>query len=102
MKQENLKEHVKAALRIKTDDTGINSEVDMLIGAAKADLAMSGVDKSYLDADEIDDMLVLAITTYSKAKFGFDNPESEGLYEAYRIIETHLALSSEYGGRHEE
>lgn len=102
MIQENLKEHVKAALRIKTNDTGIDSEIQMLIGAAKADLAMSGIQKEHLDNEEIDDMIVLAITTYCKSKFGFDNPEKESLYEAFRILETHLALSSEYGAKDEK
>lgn len=102
MKQEQLKDHVKAALRIKTNDPGINAEVEMLIGGAKADLAMSGINRAYLDSDNIDDIIVLAITTYSKAKFGFDNPESDKLYEAYRLLETHLALSTEYGDNNEE
>ena len=91
MTREQLKEHIKSALRITTDDVGINSEVDVLISSALMDLQMSGI-----KIDVLDDIIVLAVTLYCKAKFGFDNPESEKLYESFRTLETHLALSQEY------
>ena len=72
MTREELKEHVKSALRITTNDVGINSEVDVLISSALMDLKMSGI-----KIDVLDDIIVLAVTLYCKAKFGFDNPESE-------------------------
>ena len=91
MTREELKEHIKSALRITTNDVGINSEVDVLISSALIDLQMSGI-----KIDVLDDIIVLAVTLYCKAKFGFDNPESERLYESFRTLETHLALSKEY------
>lgn len=96
MLQKNLKKHIKASLRVMTNDEGISSEIDMLIGAAKSDLIMSGIKKDAINSDEIDDVIVLAITMYCKSKFGFDNPEKDELYESYRMLETHLALSGEY------
>jgi len=51
---------------------------------------------SGIKIDVLDDIIVLAVTLYCKAKIGFDNPEAERLYESYRTLETHLALSKEY------
>lgn len=104
MKSEELLNHVKAVLRISTNDEGINSEIKMLIKSAIVDLKMSGVKTEKIIDDDItyDEIIVLAISLYCKAKFGFDNPESEKIFESYKSLEQHLALSSEYMERENE
>ena len=101
MDEQKLLENVKSALRVTTDDVGINAEIKMLVESAKMDLQMSGIRVKNTAEDGTviyDDIIALAITLYCKAKFGFDNPEAERLYQSYRTLETHLSLSTEYRG----
>lgn len=97
MDQSQVLEHVKAILRITTDDVGINAEIQNLIDSAIMDLRMSGINQLKLTYP-LDSIIVRAISLYAKANFGFDNPDSEKLMESYRSLETHLALSEEYRG----
>lgn len=92
-----LFKHIKAVNRITTDDEGIKSELKELIESAKADLYLSGVRKECLQAPYAS-LIVRAISLYTKAEFGFDNPDSEKLWRSYDSLERHLALSSDYGG----
>lgn len=99
MLETELLKHIKSVLRISTNDLGIESEVKMLIESAKMDLQTSGirVTKTNDTGQTVyDDMIVLAISLYCKANFGFDNPEADRFYQMYRTIETALALSTEY------
>lgn len=99
MDEQKLLESVKSALRVTTDDVGINAEIKMLVESAKMDLQMSGIRVKNTAEDgtvTYDDIIALAITLYCKAKFGFDNPEADRFYQMYRTIETALALSTEY------
>ena len=97
MTDEELLEHIKAVNRITTDDVGIVSELEELIESAKMDLSMSGVQGDVL-VSPYDPIIVRAISLYTKANFGFDNPDSERLMNSYRSLEVRLAISSEYGG----
>lgn len=97
MTDEALLEHIKAVNRVTTDDLGIVSELQELIESAKMDLSMSGVRGDVL-VSPYAPIIVRAISLYTKANFGFDNPDSEKLMESYRSLETHLALSEEYRG----
>lgn len=99
MKENEILNHVKAALRVTTDDPGIISEVVDLIERAKFDLKASGIKISTtneLGEEVYDETIVSAISLYCKSQFGFDNPEADRLYEAYRMFEKQLALSKEY------
>ena len=80
-----LLDHIKAVNRITTDDVGIVSELQELIESAKMDLSMSGIQGDAL-VSPYEPIIVRAISLYTKANFGVDNPE------------VHLAISSEYGG----
>lgn len=97
MTDEALLEHIKSVNRITTDDLGIVSELQELIESAKMDLSMSGIRGEAL-VSPYDPIIVRAISLYTKANFGFDNPDSDKLMNSYRSLEVHLAISSEYGG----
>lgn len=86
-------EKVKLALRIKAD--AYDSELADLIAAAKADLALSGILQAKID-EEIDSLILRAVTLYAKSHFGLFNADSEKYQRAYDSLKTHLCLSSEY------
>jgi len=86
---------VKRELRITTDE--FDSDIVMLVAAAKSDLKLSGVTASAVDSDSPAPLIRMAIIVYCKAMFGLDNADSEKYLSSYRSLETSLALSSEYG-----
>lgn len=89
-----LLDDVKARLRITTDDLGIIGEVQDLIDEAKADLGLSGVmTEKVLDDDPL---IKMAIATYCKANFGYDNPDAERLQKSYDMLKAHLTLAQDY------
>jgi len=85
-------EDVKERLRITSDSFDV--EVEELIEACKEDLVQSGVASSSIDEDDY--LIKRAIITYCKAYFGADNPDYDRLVQAYNLIKTHLAMSSDY------
>ncbi len=89
-----LIDDVKLALRITS--SAFDSEISDLIAAARDDLKLSGVVKEKADAEEPDALIKRAIIIYTKAHFGYDNPEAERFQQAYNMLKTHLALSEEY------
>lgn len=80
---------IKTALRISGAD--LDGELQDLIDAAKADLALSGVQK----VDEADPLIKRAIIVYCKAHFGYDDM-GERFAQSYESLKCHLALSTEY------
>lgn len=93
-------DRIKIALRITS--SAYDEEIEQLILAAKTDLYLSGVEREHLegeDGDGIDAILERAITTYCKANFGMDNPDSEKFQRSYDSLKNHLGLSSDYGDR---
>ena len=84
---------VKTALRVS--GTSLDTEIQDLIEAAKADLQLSGVhpDKA---KDDGDPLIRRAIVVYCKAHFGYDNPEAERFQQSYDMLKAHLTLSQEY------
>lgn len=90
-------DRVRKALRISSNH--FDDELQDLIDAAKADLALSGISPDKLPKEgEIDPLIRRAITTYAKAHFGLDNPDSEKYQLSYNMLKQHLTLSSEYTG----
>ena len=109
---------VKDALRENGNYSDI--EIQDLIDAAKADLAISGVkankfivvkkeitpapseedpnpEKMEVEIEVVDPLIKRAIIAYCKANFGYDDPKlSERFQEAYVSLKHHLALSAEY------
>lgn len=88
-----LLEDVKLALRITS--SAFNSEIEDIIGAAKADLKLSGVAETKAE-DEDDPLIKRTIIVYCKAHFGYDNPEAERFQQSYDMLKAHLTLSQEY------
>ena len=85
-------ELVKDALRVSGND--LDTEIQHLIDASKADLRLSGITKN-----EDDPLIVRAITIYCKAHFGYEEPAQAELFmKSYNALKTHLALSQEYTG----
>jgi uncharacterized phage protein (predicted DNA packaging) len=88
-----LIDRVKTSLRISA--AAFDEEVSGLIAAARQDLVLSGV-LSIKANDEADALITRAITVYTKAHFGYDNPDHERLLAAYEMLKSHLTLSGEY------
>lgn len=87
-----LLDDVKTALRVS--GTALDTEIQDLIDAAKADLQLSGV-----HADKIidpDPLIKRAVIVYCKAHFGWDNPEADRFAKSYDMLKQHLTLSTEY------
>lgn len=83
---------VKLALRIGNDE--YDTEITMLINAAKKDLELAGIASSNIDTS--DDGISQAIIYYCKANFGFDNSESQRINNVYQSFKQNLVLAQEY------
>ncbi len=88
-----LLDDVKTALRFS--GTSLDTEIQDLIEAAKADLQLSGV---HPDKISITDPLIKrAIVVYCKAHFGYEDPQqAERFGQSYAMLKQHLTLSAEY------
>lgn len=83
---------VKQALSIVATATIKDSELTMLINAAKLDLERQGIDVVTTDA-----LVQCAIVMFVKANFGnVDIKEKELAQKTYSLLCTNLSLSSEY------
>lgn len=80
---------VKTALRIKSEDKGLNEEVADLVDAAILDLVSSGI-KENLD----NKLFTQAVIVYCKHMFGFDNPDADRLQASY-ISMKHTMMNME-------
>lgn len=86
---------VKDALRVSGND--LDTEIQDLIEAAKADLILSGVNKDKVV--DTDPLIKRAVIIYSKAHFGYDDPKTvERFEQSYISLKHHLTLSAEYTG----
>ncbi|MBT2722311.1 head-tail connector protein [Bacillus sp. ISL-46] len=81
---------IRKSLRITHN--ALDDEIQDLIDGAILDLQLSGVKKT----DSDDPLIIRAVTTYCKANFGFDNPDSEKLNQAYTSLKIHLSLAGDY------
>lgn len=90
---------IKASLRVVSPK--LDDEVDMLIGAALYDMERVGINPALLELDSSGDLkagnafVKMAITSYCKAGFGYDNAEAARFDGAYRRIVNDLLNSSE-------
>lgn len=92
-----LLDDVKVSLRLSTD--AMDSEVSMLIAAAKADMRRVGVPEEMLDDASMDPYVRCAVTEFVKARFGYDNSEAARFDESYRqIVRDVLNSPGTYGG----
>ncbi|WP_404801739.1 phage head-tail connector protein [Bacillus norwichensis] len=93
----DLLKKVKVALRVSTNDDGINDEITDLISSARLDLIQSGVSKLKAQSDE-DALIQRAIILYAKSQFGIDNPHAERYWQSYESLKKHLSYSGDYRG----
>lgn len=92
-----LIDDVKAANRITTNDDGILGELEDLIEAAKMDLIISGIDAMKVEMEnESDPLIKRAIVLYSKAHFGFQNPDADRLQMVYEMLRDKLSMDIDY------
>lgn len=85
---------IKLALRIS--NIAYDGEIQDLINAAKADMALVGIlSTSMLDSDIL---VKRAITCYVKANFGLNNPDAEKLQASYESIRNHLSMNADHNG----
>ena len=84
---------IKDALRVS--GTSLDTEIQDLIDAAKADLRLTGVHPDRIV--DTDPLIKRAITVYCKAHFGYEEPAQAELFmKSYNALKVHLALSREY------
>ena len=84
---------IKDALRVSGND--LDTEIQDLIDAAKADLQLSGVHPSKII--DTDPLIKRAVVVYCKAHFGYEEPAQAELFlRSYLALKAHLALSKEY------
>ena len=83
----------KTALRLTSD--AFDDEVDGLCRAARHDLMLSGVIEGKAKSDT-DPLVVEAVMTYCKARFGLDNPDSDKYWQSYLSCERDMLNSQEY------
>lgn len=92
-----LKDDIKQTLRISKSNNAFDTEVQDLIDAARQDLKLAGISTEKVDSEEnIDPLIKRAITTYTKANFGYDNPDADKLKESYESLRNHMSLSGDY------
>lgn len=85
-------EEVKVALRVTSNR--FDGEITTLIDACKIDLSIAGVTV----LDETDPVIKRAIILYTKANFGYDNPDSDKFQKSYDLLKCSLALAGDYNG----
>ena len=93
-----LFDEVKAALRVSTEDAGIEGEIRDLIGGAKRELRRLGFQSKEISADsEVlqDEILKRAVILYAKAHFGFSEDQEKYL-EIYEKLKGYIAISYGY------
>jgi len=82
---------VKGALRVDGNDA--DQEIQDLIDAAMADLALAGVAEEH---DGTDPLIRRAVIIYCRAHFDYDSKSAERLLESYEMLKAHLSLAEDY------
>ncbi len=90
-----LIDDVRSYLRIDASDTSFDVEIQDLIGAVQTELIDVGVDPT-LVGSATDSLIKKAITTYSKANFGYDTDNAEAFASSYEKLKIYLMNSSTY------
>lgn len=74
-----------------------DDELCMLIDAAKADMMRLCINPAAVE-EATDPLVRTAITTYCKAHFGLNNPDSEKYMASYHMVVDELRKSAAYRG----
>lgn len=86
-------DEVRAALRVDGNDH--DDEIQGLIAAAGADLALSGVDPTKVQA-MTDPLIKRAVIIYCRAHFDYADQAAEKLLQSYAMLKSHLSLAEDY------
>lgn len=84
---------MKIHLRVTSDVYDI--EVEDLIAAARADMKRVGIIADKVESDD-DPLVKMAIASYVKARFGFDNSDMDAFNTTYRRCVADMLNSSDY------
>jgi len=79
---------------LRISNSAYDSEIYDLVEAARHDLILSGIPSSKAH-DDSNPLIRRAIAIYTKANFGFDNPDSEKLQRSYDLLKMHLTLAGD-------
>lgn len=79
-----LLDEVRTSLRVVSDMT--DTEIQMWIDAAIADMTRCGVKSELLDEGDLSPLAKSAVTCYVKANYGYDNAEAPRFMEAYTML----------------
>lgn len=89
----------------RTSTKALDSELSMLIEAAKRDMVRVGVREELVNPDDdadIDPLVKQAIACYCKAHFGYDNSEARRFSQSYRQTVCDLMNSDANSAAQEE
>ena len=78
-------------LRIRSDNTAFDAELQGLIDAAKQDLRRRGI-----KAADNDPLIKQAVKMYCKANFGYGGSDADKFQKSYESLAVSLSLSGEY------
>lgn len=85
----------RGCLRISTNNSVINGEIESLIKACQRDLIRNGITPQ-LAYDLKDSLIEMAVLTYLKAEFGLDNKNYDRFRASYETLRTELSLTDFY------
>ena len=85
-----LLEDMKRILRVSASE--LDPEVQLLIDAARDDMARAGVPADVIDQEG--PLVVHAVALFCKARFGYDNSEAPRFDESYRSLVCDLVNST--------
>jgi len=88
-------DEVRKALRV--DGNEHDDEIQGLIAAARADLALSGVSPEKTQSDD-DPLIRRAVVIYCQAHFDYADQAAPRLEQSYEMLKRDLTLSEEYRG----
>ncbi len=86
-------DEVRTALRV--DGNELDTEIQGLIDSAAADLSLSGVDPTKVQA-MTDPLIKRAVVIYCRAHFDYADQAAERLLQSYAMLKAHLTLAEDY------
>jgi uncharacterized phage protein (predicted DNA packaging) len=87
-------DEVRTALRV--DGNELDTEIQGLIDAALADLALSGVSPNKAQKETADPLIKRAVVIYCRAHFDYTDQAAERLLQSYAMLKAHLTLAEDY------
>lgn len=85
-----LLDDMKRILRVSASE--LDPEVQLLIDAAREDMARAGVPAEVIDREGA--LVTHAVALFCKARFGYDNSEAARFDESYRALVCDLVNSN--------